>query len=583
MLKALKWAVGLVWLVCFSHTADAMPDDRLLLPGPPGRPGGRLVVTMRSEPKTLNWVIASDSGSREVLTRLMADLIHINRETLKVEPALAKSWSASPDGLHWTIHLRQGVRFSDGHPFDADDVVFTFRAILDEKVHSPQRDLLLLEGKPIRVRKVDASTVVFDFPQEYAVPERVFDGIWILPRHLLETSWRDGRLAGVWGLQTPPAQMAGLGPFRLKEHVPGQHITLERNPNYWKCDEAGAQLPYLAEVMFLFVGTEDGQVMRFEAGESDVIQRVGGRNFDLLEKEEKRRGYEMRSAGPGLEYSFLVFNLADLPKTVSPQIAGHQEFLRRKSFRQAIFYAIDRDAIVRLVYSGRAVPLAVPVPAGNKEWLDASIPPPARSVEHARKILAADGFRWTREGGLLDPGGRPVEFSIIVSNTNPERQQMGALIQDDLKQIGMKVNVVPLEYRSLLERVQRTHEFESSILALASADADPNPDMAVWLSNGGNHLWNPGQTRPATAWEAEIDGLMQRQLVTRDHAARKRMFDRVQEILSEQEPMVALVTPDVLVGARRELANFRPAILEPNALWNIEQLFWRKGPPGSGR
>jgi peptide/nickel transport system substrate-binding protein len=553
-----------------------MPDDRLILPGPPGRPGGRLIATQRSEPKTLNWVVAADSGSREVLTRLMADLIHINRETLKVEPALAKSWSSSADGLHWTLHLRQGVAFSDGHPFDADDVVFTFRVILDEKVHSPQRDLLLLDGKPIAVRKVDPSTVVFDFPQEYSVPERVFDGIWILPRHLLEAPWKEGKLAAAWGLQTPQAQIAGLGPFRLKEYVPGQYITLERNPHYWKKDEADQSLPYLAELTFLFVGTEDGQVMRFQAGESDVIHRLGGRNFDLLEKDQQRRGYEMRIAGPGLEYSFLVFNLA-------PQAASRQDFLQRKSLRQAISAAIDRDAIVKLVYTGHAVPLAVPVPAGNRQWLDAGIPPPARSVERARKILAADGFRWSQGGALLDSSGKPVEFSIIVSNNNPERLQMATLMQDDLKQIGIKINVVPLEFRSLLDRVQRTHDFEAAIFALACADADPNPDMPTWLSSGGNHLWNPSQPRPTTPWEAEIDTLMQRQLVTRDPAARKRMFDRVQEILADQQPMIALVTPYVLVGGRRDLVNFRPAILEPATLWNVEQMYWRNGPPQSRR
>ena len=97
----------------------------------------------------------------------------------------------------------------------------------------------------------------------------------------------------------------------------------------------------------------------------------------------------------------------------------------------------------------------------------------------------------------------------------------------------------------------------------------------VWLSGGGNHLWNTNQASPATPWEAEIDKLMRRQLVTRDFAARKQMFDRVQEILVEYQPMIALVTPHVLVGARKDLANFRPAILEPNTLWNIEQLYWR--------
>jgi len=579
LLQALKWAIGLAGL---TSTLYAVADDRLLVSGPAGRPGGHLVAAQRSEPKTLNWTVASDSGSREILTRLMADLIHINRETLQVEPALAKSWTASPDGLHWTLHLRQGVRFSDGHPFDADDVIFTFRAILDDKVHSPQRDLLLLEGKPLGVRKIDAFTVAFDFPQEYSVPERMFDAIWILPRHKLEAAWQEGKLAAAWGLGTSPGDIAGLGPFRVKEYLPGQYIRLERNPFYWKKDEASNQLPYLDEVTFLFVGNEDAQVMRFQAGESDIINRVGGRNFAVLEKDQRQRSYEMRDAGPGMEYSFLVFNLSDA-KGIPPEIAAHQAFLKRKSLREAVSAAIDREAIARLVYAGRAVPIAVPVPAGNKPWIDTKITIPARSPERARQILAADGFRWDSAGSLLDPGGGPVAFSILTSNNNPERLQMAGLIQDDLKQIGMRVNVIQLEFRSLVERVQRTHEFESALLALAGPDADPNPDMAAWLSSGGNHLWNPHQPSPATPWEAEIDNLMRRQIVTRNYSARKRMFDRVQEILAEYQPMVALVTPHVLAGARKDLGNFRPAILEPNTLWNIDQLYWRKGAGGPGR
>jgi len=578
VLNALKWAIRLTGLVCILRAAG---DDRLLVPGPAGLRGGRLVAALRSEPKTLNWVVASDAGSREVLTRLMADLIHINRETLQVEPALAKSWTVSPDGLHWTLHLRSGVQFSDGHPFDADDVVFTFHAILDERVHSPQRDLLLLDNQAVAVRKVDSLTVGFDFPREYSVPERMFDGIWILPRHKLEGAWKEGRLAQVWGLGTDPAHIAGLGPFRFKEYLPGQHVVLERNPYYWKRDENGNQLPYLEAVMFLFVGAEDGQVMRFQAGESDVISRVGGRNFAVLEKDQQRRGYEMRDAGPGLEYSFLVFNLAG--SNSAPQQAARVEFLNRKSFRQAVAIAVDRDAMVRLAYAGRAVPISVPVPAGNRLWVNGKIPAIAHSAENARRILAADGFHWDRAGALLDAAGKPVEFSIVVGSNNPERMQMAGLIQDDLKQIGMRVHVVPLEFRSLVERVQRTRDFESALLALASPDADPNPDMAVWLSSGGNHLWNPNQPSPATGWEAEIDGLMRRQIATRDYAERKRMFDRVQEILAEYQPMVALVTPHVLVGARKDLCNFRPAILEPSTLWNIEQLYWRKGSSGSGR
>ena len=198
-----------------------------------------------------------------------------------------------------------------------------------------------------------------------------------------------------------------------------------------------------------------------------------------------------------------------------------------------------------------------------------------RSVERARQLLAGDGFKWNREGALADPEGRPVEFSIITSNSNPERSQMATLIQDDLKQLGMRVDVVPLEFRSLLERVQHTHDFEACVLSLASPDADPNPDMAVWLSSGGNHLWNPEQKTPTTPWEAEIDRLMRSQIVTRDYAERKRLFDRVQAIVAEYLPLVPLVSPDLLAGAKKGLANFQPAVLEPYTLWNVEQLYWR--------
>ena len=238
----------------------------------------------------------------------------------------------------------------------------------------------MLEGKPIVVRKLDAYRVAFDLPQPYSVPERLFDGIFILPRHKLEAAWKQGRLGEAWRLSTPPSEIAGLGPFRLKEYVAGQHITLERNPYYWKVDQAGTQLPYLSELEFVFAGSEDNQMMRFQAGESDIISRVGARNFALLEKDRGRRGYELVNAGSGLEYNFLFFNLGDLPAGGSPEIAARQAFLRRKSFRQAVSAAIDRDAIVRLVYLGHAVALAGPVPPGNKAWINHSLPAPVRSA-----------------------------------------------------------------------------------------------------------------------------------------------------------------------------------------------------------
>ena len=549
-------------LTCSLYGAS---EDLLAVPGLTGRPGGRLVFAQRTEPKTLNPAIAGDNASREVLHRMMADLIHINRESQQTEPALAKSWTVSTDGLRYVVELRQGLRFSDGHPFDAGDVVFTFQAMMDEKVNSPQRDLLILGGKPIVVRQIDAYHVAFELPQPYAAAERLFDGFSILPRHRLEQAWRAGKLAEAWSLRTPPGEIAGLGPFRFKEYVAGQHIVLERNPYYWKADQAGNRLPYLAEVDFPLAGTEDMQVMRFQSGESDVIGRVGAQDYSVLEKDRERRGYSLQNLGPGLEYNFLFFNLN----------GRSQPFLHQRGFRQAVSLAIDREAIVRLVYLGFAAPLSGPVPPGNKAWIDARLPRPVRSIARARELLAASGFSWSPQGALRDPQGSAVEFSIVTSSGNPERVRMATLIQDDLKPLGLDVHVVPLEMRSLLDRVLRTHDYEACLLSLAEADADPNVDMNVWLSNGENHLWNPQQKAPATAWEAEIDGLMRRQIVTRKYAERKPLFDRVQELLMENLPLIPLVSPHILTGAKKGLENFRPAVLEHYTLWNIEELCWR--------
>jgi peptide/nickel transport system substrate-binding protein len=554
----------------------AAADDTLVVSGLSGRTGGFLVYGQRNEAQTLNPAIASDNASREVLYGLHADLIHINRFTQKTEPALAKSWTVSADGRHYTMDLRRGVKFSDGQPFDADDVLFSFRIYLDEKVNSPQRDLLVLNGRPITVEKLDEYRVRFDLPTPYAAAERLFDSFEILPRHLLEAAWREGKLSEVWGLRTPAAQMAGLGPFRFVRCTPGQRVVLERNPYYWKSDAAGRKLPYLDRLEFSLAGTEDLQVMRFEAGESDVVSRIGAKNFAALEQERRRHSYTLQDAGPGLEYSFVFFNLNDTAPTA---VSARQAYFKRAAFRRAISLAIDRAAIVKLVYLGHAVPLAVPVPPGNKAWINGSIPAPVRSLDKARELLRYAHFTWSRDGALLSPEGARVEFTIVTSAGNSDRAQMAALIQDDLKQLGIDVHVAPLEFRSLLDRVQRTHDYEACLLSLAEADADPNPDMGVWLSSGGNHLWNPEQKVPATPWEAEIDNLMRRQISVRAYAERKRLFDHVQQLLAENLPLIPLVTPDVLAGARVGLENFQPALLDPYTLWNVEQFCWR-GPGG---
>jgi peptide/nickel transport system substrate-binding protein len=570
----------------FSHPQHpSAKEEPLTLPGEIGRSGGRLVFSLRSEPKSLNPLTAADSTSREVISAMQADLVHINRATQLTEPALAKSWKISPDGLQYTLTLRQGLRFSDGHPLDADDVLFTFRVYLDENVHAAQRDQLIVGGKPIIVRKLDSQTLVFQFAKPDGVEERLFDSFAILPRHLLEKPYQEGKLAQLWTPSTPPNEWAGVGPFRLKEYVPGQKLVLERNPYYWKTDTKGNHLPYLDELVFLFVPSADAQVLRFQSGETDVITRLGAENFSVLSRQQ--RGGTMADAGPGLEYNFLFFNLNDLGEKTSADLAQKQKWFREVKFRQAVSAAVDREAIVRLVYQGRGAALWGPVTPGNRRWANNAIPHSPRSLDRARQLLKEAGFSWSTnangESALVDPAGKPVEFSILTSASNADRTKMATLLQDDLKQLGMHVQVVPLEFRSLIDRVTQTKQYEACLLGLASFDADPNSDLNVWLSSGGTHLWNPAQPHPSTPWEAEIDRLMEQQLITPGFQQRKKLYDRVQEILAENQPMIFLASPDILVGAKNSIANLHPAVLEPYVLWNVEQLYFRNGTETANR
>ena len=551
-------------------------EELAISAGEAGGYGGSLVIGERTEPKTLNPILATDLASRDVVGRLMSDLVHINRLTQKTEPALASSWKVSRDGRTFTVKLRRGIRFSDGEPFDADDVVFSYQVYLDEKLHSPQRDLLIVGGKPLAVRKVDKYTVVFELSQPYAVTDRIFDSLAILPHHLLAPAYAEGKFAQTWNLSTAPEKVAGLGPFRVKQVVPGQRIVLERNPYYWKADSKGHRLPYLDEVTFVSVGTEDAQIVRFQAGETNIISRFSADNYSVLERERASRGYDLADLGPSLEYNFLFFNLNELPAGKLSQIAGEQAWFRDVRFRQAVSLTVDRNSMVRLAYAGHATPLWGSVTPANKFWIDEKLPHPERSLSRARELLSAAGFSRSKEGKLVDRQSRPVEFSIIVGSSNPQRLKMATLVADDLSQLGIAAHVVPLELHAVIDRVFQSHDYEACILGLGGGDADPNGDMNVWMSNGATHIWDLNEAKPATAWEAEVDRLMNEQLVTLDPQKRKRLYDRVQELISENVPLIFLATPDVLAGATKNLANFHPAAVDPYALWNVEELYFRQ-------
>src|SRR6266849_8621326 len=204
-------------------------------------------------------------------------------------------------------------------------------------------------------------------------------------------------------------------------------------------------------------------------------------------------------------------------------------------------------------------------------WFNSSLPAPKHDPQGAMLLLSLAGFR-LENGSLKDRAGNRVEFTLITNSGNTAREKMAAMIQQDLSQIGIAMKVVTLDFPSLIERITRTFDYEACHLGLVNTDLDPNSQMNVWLSSAENHQWNPKQSKPATPWEAEIDRLMQAQSSAATDKKRKSDFDKVQQIVAEQQPFIYLVNKDAMSAISPAVMGSSPSVLDPHAFWNAELL-----------
>jgi peptide/nickel transport system substrate-binding protein len=526
-----------------------------------------LRVGIHTEPQTWNRLLATDRITNLVTDQLHEPLLRLDPETQRMEAALARSWEFEDGGDRLVLHLREGVVFSDGEPFGADDVVFTFRALYDPKVASPLMETALIDGEPFGVEALDELTVAFRLPRRTATIERIFDSIPMLPAHRLGESLERGTLPADTGLGAPIANVAGLGPFSLREHAPGERIVLERNPHYWKAAAGEEPLPKLDRVVFEIVPSESARLLRFRAGELDVLELVTPEAFDLLRSEGVDE-LELVDLGPGLLSERLWFNL----NPNAPIEAHRKQWFGDVRFRRAISKALDRRGMARVVFGGRATPASGPVSVANSFWRDASLTATERDLDGARALLRESGFTWDGEGRLHDRGGRRVSFTIVTNAGNDQHSRMGSFVEADLQALGIEARTVPVEASSLLARLTGSFDYEACLLGITATDPDPSAEMALWLSQGPLHFWNPNQPHPATAWEARIDELMENQMSSLDPGERRSSYFEVQRIICENLPVLDLIVPHALVAVSRRVRNLRLTPLA-HPLWNREEIY----------
>jgi peptide/nickel transport system substrate-binding protein len=508
--------------------------------------GGELRFCLRTEPKTFDPLKVEDDASGAIRYLTGGVLVRINRQTQELEPGLAVSWKVSKDGRQISFRLRSGISFSDGTPFSAEDVAYTVQQLMDPALHSPTGDAFRSGTGSVETDVISRTQISIRFPAQVAGLDRLFDQVAILSEH------------------SPKKEMAVLGPFMVADYKPGSQVLLKRNPNYWKTDEQGRKLPYLDSIRLDIQPNRDVEMLRFKRGELDLINSLDSEYFDKLAATSPQLVHD---AGPSLDSEQLWFN--EVAK--SPIPAYKKNWFRSANFRRAISEAINRDDLSRVVFHGHAQPAVGPFSPANKFWFNSKLSAQTYSPDAALKSLQNEGFRM-ENGTLKDKDGNEVVFSIITNAGNKYRERMAVLIQDDLQKIGIHVNVVTLDFPSLIERMTQSFDYEAIILGLTNVDLDPNGEMNVWLSSSENHQWNPQQKAPETAWEAEIDRLMRLQASTSDAKKRKEAFDRVQEIVVEQAPFIFLINKNALSAVSPAVHGASPVILSPQTYWNAEWL-----------
>jgi peptide/nickel transport system substrate-binding protein len=536
----------ILWALTFCFLATSLfAQSRFAAEVKPAQSGGELRLCIFSEPLTFNPLLAEDVSSETVRYLTAGVLLRVDRVTQKAEPGLATSWKVLDGGKRIHFSLRTGLRFSDGTPFSASDVAYTVQQLMDPALHSATGDAFRSSGGKVITRVISPTEIDITFSTPVAGLADLFDTV------------------GILSAQSPQKEMAVLGPFYVAEHKSGAHLVLKRNPYYWKKDAAGRQLPYLDSVRLDIQANDEIQALRYSRGEIHMINKVAPGVFDKL----AGNGVSVQDAGVTTDTEQIWFN--QVPTAPIPDYK--RAWFASTNFRRAVSEAINRADVARIAFHQHASPAVGVVSPANKFWFNAKLQPHPYDPASALRRLQADGFHMDN-GVLRDKGGHEVEFSIIGKAGDAARQQTAALIQQDLKKIGIKANIVPMDMPAVIERITTTFNYEACILGLTNVTLDPNAQMNVWLSSADTHQWNPQQKSPATAWEAEIDRLMLLLASSADDNKRKQYWDRVQQIAWEQEPFIYLVNKHALVAIAPAVKNGQPSALFPQTFWNVEQL-----------
>jgi peptide/nickel transport system substrate-binding protein len=471
------------------------------------------------EPSTLLPVLASDSASSDVNSLVYNGLVRYDKN-LKLEGELAKSWDISPDNLTITFHLRHGVKWHDGAPFTSADVLFTYQVYVDPKTPTAYAEDF---KQVVKAEAPDSYTFRVTYAKPYA-PALGSWGIGILPKHLLE---------GKDITKSPLARHPiGTGPYKFVKWTPGEKVVLVANPDYFEGK------PYIHRVVYRIIPDPSTEFLELQSGGLDFM----GLTPIQFKTQTETTAFQRRFN----KYRYLAFGYTYLGYNL------RRPMFQDKRVRQALSYAINKQEIIDGVLLGMGEVATGPYKPDT--WVyNPNVKRYPYDPAKARKLLAEAGWRDTNRDGILDKDGKPFSFTIITNQGNDLRAKAGEIIQRRFKEIGVDVKLRVIEWASFLKEFINPGNFDATILGWSGG---PEPDQyTIWSSTQtGPHQLNFIDFR-----NAEVDKLLEEGRRTFDQKKRKKIYDRFQEILAEEQPYTFLYVPDALPAVAKRFHGIKPA------------------------
>lgn len=459
------------------------------------RRGGTLKVGLDGEIDTIDPHKSVTIVGFQVYRQLYEALVHANTRLDGMVPMLAERWE-QPDPTTYVFHLRRGVRFHNGKELKAEDVAFSFERVMDEKFASPRRPNFLPVKK---LDTVNDYTVRFTMSAPFSPFLSKLESLYILPK-----------LPGNDFARQP----IGTGPFSFVEWVSGQHITMRRNNNYWQ-----ENLPYLAGVQYRPIPEPATRVVALRTGDIDLMNAVPLKDVSTLEKESKIKVYRVN----GVVRDHLGFHTQKAP------------FANNPNLRLALSWATDRKTIAEDILFGLAKPAWAPIPESH--W---AFNPKVRNghgydLDRARRYLA-------------EANPRPSQITLKVSPTYPDEIKMAELLQASLAQIGLRLNIVQLEWSTWIREVVSQGDYEAEIV-LISGGIDPDDFFYQWFKSGQVfNIWRYSDPR--------MDEMLDKARLATAQKDRQALYFQIQEKLIADAPLSHIIYRESVVPATADLRDY---------------------------